>query len=101
MKLLFPAFIGVFVAMTAVETVTAFAQSKTLEELADLPGGTTKALGHVDLNEIDLGSGPKCEKGFIVVPENRAAESSRNIGVYFYRLKARNPTSKSTRRAVS
>ena len=54
-----------------------------------------KKLGHFETTEYDLGSGPQCEKGFIVVPENRAIESSRNIGLQFYRLKARNPSDKS------
>ena len=60
-----------------------------MEELAKLPGGTTRPLGDFDLTPFDLGDGPVCEKGEIVVPENRQAKASRNIALQFYRIKSR------------
>lgn len=40
----------------------------------------------------ELEAGPKCEKGLIVVPEDRQSAGSRNIGLHFYRFTARQPS---------
>ena len=64
---------------------------KSLEDLAKLPGGTTQAVGHFETEPYEMMDGPECDKGMIVVPENRAAAKSRNIKLYFYRFKARKP----------
>ncbi|MEM9409580.1 MAG: alpha/beta fold hydrolase [Planctomycetota bacterium] len=60
--------------------------------LAKLPGGTKKEIGFVDIEPYSIKSaikpGLQCDVGFIVVPENRASQTSRNIGIHFYRVRA-------------
>ena len=69
-------------------------EDSEVERLARLPGGTTKPAGEFRLTPFPLRDGPKCERGAISIPENRAADKSRNIRLYFYRFKARNPSGK-------
>ena len=57
-----------------------------------IPGGTKFPLGHVEVTPLEMGAGPECERSLIVVPENRAAEDSRNIELTFFRIKARKPS---------
>ena len=70
-------------------------EEKSPAELAKLPGGTTKAVGHIESEPYEMKAGPECDKGIIVVPENRAANKSRNIKLYYYRFKARKPSGRS------
>ena len=69
--------------------------SKSAEELAKLPGGTNAIIGHLESSPYEMNEGPDCDKGMIVVPENRRAEKSRAIKLYFYRFKARQPSNRS------
>jgi pimeloyl-ACP methyl ester carboxylesterase len=57
-----------------------------------LPGHIDEPIGSVNSIEMPLQDGPECRKYRISVPENRAADSSRNIRLYFYRFKARKPS---------
>ena len=57
-----------------------------------LPGHIDEPAGSLNSIEMPLEDGPECRKYRLSVPENRAAESSRNIRLYFYRFKARKPT---------
>ena len=66
-------------------------ENPTPQELAKLPGGTTAPAGNVEKKPYEMAAGPRCEKGMIVVPENRFADASRNIKLHFYQFKARNP----------
>ena len=81
-------------ACLVVTTTVGWAQDEgpTPAELANLPGGTLRELGDVQLSPYELGDGPECEKGTIVVPENRQSATSRNIELHFYRFKARRPS---------
>ena len=72
----------------------ATADDDSTRKLAQLPGGTTQPLGQLESAPYELGDGPECEKGLIVVPEDRQTEDSRNIGIHFYRFKARQPSRK-------
>lgn len=60
--------------------------------LSGLPGYIDEPAGSLNSMEVSLKEGPECRKFRISVPENRASASSRNIRLYFYRFKARNPT---------
>ena len=60
--------------------------------LSGLPGHLDEPVGSLKSMEVSLKEGPECRKYRISVPENRVSASSRNIRLYFYRFKARNPS---------
>ena len=71
-------------------SMTISSTSKAQERKASLPGRTDKDGGSLELKRYEAGAGLECEKGMIVVPENRFAETpGRNIKLYFYRVKSR------------
>ena len=67
-------------------------KAKTAINLAGLPGHIDEPVGSLNSIEMPLQDGPECRKYRLSVPENRAADSSRNIRLYFYRFKARKPS---------
>lgn len=62
---------------------------------SQLPGHIDEPAGSLESIAMPLEEGPECRKYRLSVPENRDAVSSRNIRLYFYRFKARKPSSKS------
>ena len=64
-----------------------YAQTSSLPADTDEPAGTLK-VGEFPLGE----AGPKATKFRFSVPENRAAENSRNIELVVYQFKARTPS---------
>ena len=67
-------------------------QNSPSDTKTSLPGATSHPAGTVLFKPYKLDKGPECQKGLISVPENRQSETSRNIRLYFYQIKSRQPS---------